>query len=226
MGWMKDASHGGRGGNDGRSGSYCGRGRGRGRGGRGRSTLATMTMPWPCKALKLGTCKDLEGHIFTIGSGNKSKDRDMLQTLKEKMATFSRTKFGDDAAQEWTSEKWISLKEPVYSLFILDRHSERVKATKDQITLKVTSLRSDKTVIDDEIKSSPTDCKLMTEKQEIEDQIPWCEIKLKDEVEMKLTEDKKMMHSNTWQTHCELTDSMKKAGARCTLCCSANAHKY
>lgn len=60
---------------------------------------------------------------------------------------------------------------PVYSQFILDRHSERVKATKDQITLKVTSLRSDKTVIDDEIKSPPTDRKLMTEKQEIKDQI-------------------------------------------------------
>lgn len=86
---------------------------------------------------------------------------------------------------------------PVYSQFILDRHSERVKATKDQITLKVTSLRSDKTVIDDEIKSPPTDRKLMTEKQEIKDQILRCEIKLKDEVEMKLTEDKKMVHSNT-----------------------------
>lgn len=79
----------------------------------------------------------------------------------------------------------------------MDRHSERVKATKDQITLKVTSLRSDKTVIDDEIKSPPTDRKLMTEKQEIKDQILRCEIKLKDEVEMKLTEDKKMVHSNT-----------------------------
>jgi hypothetical protein len=46
----------------------------------------------------------------------------------------------------------------------LDRHGERHKATKDQITLKVTSLRSKKAVIDDEIKVSPTDCKLMTKK--------------------------------------------------------------
>jgi hypothetical protein len=29
----------------------------------------------------------------------------MLQTLKEKMATYIGTKFGDNAAQEWTSEK-------------------------------------------------------------------------------------------------------------------------
>jgi hypothetical protein len=53
----------------------------------------------------------------------------------------------------------------------VDRHGERVKAPKDQITLKLTSLRAEGAVIDDEIKVSPTDHKLMTEKQEIEDQI-------------------------------------------------------
>jgi hypothetical protein len=31
----------------------------------------------PKKASEVGACKDLEGHIFTIGSGNKSKDGDM-----------------------------------------------------------------------------------------------------------------------------------------------------
>jgi hypothetical protein len=61
----------------------------------------------------------------------------MLQTLKEKMATYIGTKFGDDAAQEWTSEKQIALKEPVCSQSILNRHGERVKATKDQITLNL-----------------------------------------------------------------------------------------
>jgi hypothetical protein len=85
----------------------------------------------PCKASEQGACKDLEGHIFTIGSGNKGKDGDMLRTLKEKMATYLGTKFGDDAAQEWTSKKQIALKEPAYSQSILDRHGERVKATKD-----------------------------------------------------------------------------------------------
>jgi hypothetical protein len=47
-------------------------------------------------------------------------------------------------------------------------------------------------------KQAPTDCKLMTEKQDIVDQILHCEIKLKDEVEMKLTDDKKMAHINAW----------------------------
>jgi hypothetical protein len=95
----------------------------------------------------------------------------MLQTSKENMATYIGTKFCDNAAQEWTIKKRIALKEPAFSQSILDRHCERVKATKVQITLKLTSLRAERAVIDDEIKASPTYCKLMTEKQEIEDQI-------------------------------------------------------
>ncbi len=86
----------------------------------------------------------------------------MLRTSNEKMATFIGTKFGDDVAQEWTSKKQIALKEPAYSQSILDWHGERVKATKDQITLKLTSLRAERAVIEDEIKTSPKDRKLMT----------------------------------------------------------------
>jgi hypothetical protein len=58
----------------------------------------------PRKTSELRACKDLEGHIFTIGSGNKGKDGDMLCTSKEKMATYIRTKYCDNAALEWTSE--------------------------------------------------------------------------------------------------------------------------
>jgi hypothetical protein len=54
----------------------------------------------PCKASEQGACKDLEGHIFTIGSGNKGKDKDMLQTLMEKMATYIGNKFGYNVALE------------------------------------------------------------------------------------------------------------------------------
>ena len=41
----------------------------------------------PRKASEVGACKDLEGHIFNIGSGKKGKDGDMLQTSMEKKAT-------------------------------------------------------------------------------------------------------------------------------------------
>ena len=63
----------------------------------------------PRKASELGACHDLKGHIFTIGSGNKGKDGDMLCTSKEKMAAYIGTKYGNNTAQEWTSKKGIVL---------------------------------------------------------------------------------------------------------------------
>ncbi len=56
----------------------------------------------PRKASELGACKDLEGHIFTISSGNKGKDGDMLHMSKEKMAMHIGTKYSDNAA-DWFS---------------------------------------------------------------------------------------------------------------------------
>ncbi len=83
----------------------------------------------------VGACKDLEGHIFTIGSGNKGKDGDMLRTSLKKMATYIGTKYGDEAAQEWASGKKITLSEPAYFQAIWDRHATRVKATREESKL-------------------------------------------------------------------------------------------
>jgi hypothetical protein len=118
----------GRGYNAGRGG--CGRTGGQGSSGPGgcsRNALATV----PCKASEQGACKDLKGHIFTIGSGNKGKDGDMLCTSKEKMATYIGTKYEYNSAQEWTSNKCMVLPKPTYSKAILDRHAGRVQATRD-----------------------------------------------------------------------------------------------
>ncbi len=116
-------------------GGNGGRG-GQGRGGRGRTPSGTV----PCKASEVGACKDLEGHIFTIGSGNKGRDGDMLRTSMEKMATHIGTKYGNKAAQEWTSGTKIALPEPTYLQAILDRHAERVKVARDRLNLKLRSL--------------------------------------------------------------------------------------
>jgi hypothetical protein len=91
MGRYTNAGGAGCGGNSGRGGH--------GQGGRGRGASVTV----PKKASEVGACKDLEGHIFTISSGNKGKDGDMLRTSMEKMATYIGTNYGDEAAQEWTS---------------------------------------------------------------------------------------------------------------------------
>ncbi len=153
----------------------------------------------PCKASEVRACKDLEGHIFTIGSGNKGKDGDKLRTSMEKMATNigTNTKYGDEASQEWTSGKKITLLEPTYFQAILDRHAERVKATRDRLNLKLMSLKTEKAAIAEEIKAKSTNLALLKEMHEIDDDIAKGEIDLKDEVEMKLTKDEKTSHSNT-----------------------------
>ncbi len=165
----------------------------------------------PRKAAEVGACKDLEGHIFTIGSGNKGKDGDMLRTSMEKMATYIGTKYGDKAAQEWTSGKKIILLEPAYFQAILIRHAERVKATRECIELRLKSLRAEKMAIEAKIISAPTNRGLLKELHEVDDQIAKGDIKLKDEVEMKLTNDEKTAHSNAWRSHCELSNSLKKS---------------
>ncbi len=105
----------------------------------------------PRKASELRACMDLEGHIFTIGSGNKGKDGDMLCTSKEKMARYIGAKYGDGAAQEWTSEKRIVLVKPTYSSAIETRHTERVRATREQPNQKMTSLTAERNEILKEI---------------------------------------------------------------------------
>jgi hypothetical protein len=52
---------------------------------------------------------------------------------------------------------------------------------------------------------------LLREFREVNDQIAKCNIERADEVKMKLTEDKKIAHSNAWRTHREATDSLKKS---------------
>jgi hypothetical protein len=141
MAWQKDAGCG-----------VCGA-RG-GRGGQGdwaRNTSSNV----PRKASELRACNNLEGHIFTIGSGNKGKDGDMLCTSKKKMATYIRTKYGDNAAQEWTSKKRIVLVEPTYSPAIETRHTEMVRATREQLNQKMTSLMAEQNEILKEIATQP-----------------------------------------------------------------------
>ncbi len=132
---------------------------GRGKGGRGKGASGTV----PRKASEVSACKDLEGHIFTIGSANKGKDGDMLRTSMEKMATYIGTKYGDEAAQERTSGKKITLSEPAYSQAIQNRHAARVKATRERIELRLKSLRAEKAAIEAKITQAPTDCGLLKE---------------------------------------------------------------
>ena len=73
----------------------CGGGRG---GRRGRFPKRNKASA-PRKTGEVGACKDLDGNVFTIGSGNKGKDGDLLRTSKEKLALYIGTNYRDNACQ-------------------------------------------------------------------------------------------------------------------------------
>ncbi len=77
--------------------------------------------------------------------------------------------------------------------------------------MRLKSLRAEKTAIKAEIISAPTNCGLLKELRKVDDQIAKGDIELKDEVEMKLTDDDETAHSNAWHSHCNSSDSLKKS---------------
>jgi len=114
---------------------------------------------------------------------NKGKDEDMLRASMEKMALYICMEFGAKAAQEWTSIKQTVLQEPAYLQVILARHAERVKATKDRLNLKLTSLREEMVEIKGELAADPGNRSLRKEMQEVKDDIAKTKIELKDEID-------------------------------------------
>ncbi len=112
----------------------AGRG-GSGRGGRGgRFPKRNEPSSLPCKGGEVRACKDLKGNVFTIRSGNKEKDGDMLCTSKEKLALNIGTNYGDDACQEWLSEKQLVLLEPTYPDAVLAKHRLHKIAVNNRVT--------------------------------------------------------------------------------------------
>ncbi len=63
----------------------------------------------------------------------------MLRTSKEKLALYIGTNFGDDACQEWLSEKQLVLQEPTYPDSVIARHAVQEKAVTDRFTKMVSN---------------------------------------------------------------------------------------
>ncbi len=59
----------------------------------------------------------------------------------------------------------------------------------------------------------------------MDDKISKGDIKLNDEIEMRLTDNEKISHSNVWCTHQETTESLKKSGVKFTPYYWASAPK-
>ena len=99
MGQATKAGHGGRGSNSRQGGKGC------------QGCNSTTSRSVPSKASEVGVCKDLEGDVFAIGSGNKGKDEDMLRTSMEKMVLYIYTKLLSKNVQ--AASKLFSKSQPI-----------------------------------------------------------------------------------------------------------------
>ena len=157
------------------------------------------------KSGELGVCKDLEQEVLTIGSGNKGKDGDLLCTSKEKLALYIGTNYGDDACQEWQSEKQLVLQEPTYPDSVLARHAVREKAVIERVTKMVNSLKKQLAVIEAKLLLTHKDLNLLKSQMEVKNKLGVAKFELTDVVEVKTTSDKGMAFSNLWRTYRERT---------------------
>jgi hypothetical protein len=187
---------------------------GGGRGGRGgRFPKRNEPGSLPHKVGEVGACKDLEENVFTIGSGNKGKDGDMLHTSKEKLALYIGTNYGDDACQECLSEKQLVLQEPTYPDAVLARHRLCKIAVTDRVTKMITSLEKQLQVINTELLLAPNDLNLLKSQMEVENKLKLAKFDLMDviEVKVKTTTNEGMAFSNAWHTYRERTDCLVRS---------------
>jgi hypothetical protein len=146
-----------------------------------------------CKGGEVGACKDLEGNVFTIRSGNnKGKDGDMLCTSKDKLALYIGTTYGDDACQERLLEKQLVLLEPTYPDAVLARHTIHAQVVTARVTKMVTSLQKQLDVIEAKLLVTPTDLNLFKSQMEVDNKLKLAKFELTDVVEVKTTADESM----------------------------------
>ncbi len=116
------------------------------------------------------------------------------------MALYIGTTYGDDACQEWLSEKQLVLLEPTYPNAVLARHTIRAQAVNARVTKMVTSLQKQLNVIEGKLLLTPTDLNLLKSQMEVDNKLELAKFKLTDVVEVKTTADESMAFNNAWRT--------------------------
>ncbi len=132
----------------------------------------------------------------------------MLRTSKEKLALYIGTNYGDDACQEWLSEKQLVLLEPTYPPVVLARQEVRARAISARVTKMITNLEKQLGVIEMELASDPNKLSLLKNQMEVENKLELARFELNDVVEVKTTADEAMAFSNSWRTYRERTDRL------------------
>ena len=84
-----------------------------------------------------------------------------------------------------------------------------VKATRDRLNRKLTSLRDDRLEIKGKLATDPGNCILRKEMREFRDNIAKTKIELMDEVDMELTNDERTAQEEAWFKHCKSSVSLK-----------------
>ena len=135
----------------------------------------------------------------------------MLCTSKEKLALYIGTNYGDDACQEWLSEKQLVLQEPTYPDAALARYRLCKIAVTDRVTKMITSLEKQLRVINTELLLAPNDLNLLKSQMEVENKLELAKFDLTDVVEVKTTADEGMAFSNAWRTYRERTDRLVRS---------------
>jgi hypothetical protein len=162
----------------------------------------------PFKGGEVGACNEVEGNVFTIGSGSKGKDGDMLHTSKEKLALNIGTTYGYDECQEWLLEKQLVLQEPTYPDAVLARHTIHSQVVNARVTKMVTSLQKQLDVIEGLLLLTPTDLNLLKSQMEVDNKLKLAKFELTDAVKVKTTADESVPFSNAWQTYHERVDCL------------------
>ena len=165
----------------------------------------------PCKGGEVGACKNLEGNVLTIRSGNKGKDGDISRSSKEKLALCIGTSYGDDACQEWLLEKQLVLQEPTYPNAVLARYMIHAQAVNARVTKMVTSLQKQLDVIEGKLLLTPTDLNLLKSQMEVDNKLKIAKFDLTDVVEVKIAADESMVFNIAWLTYRKRTDCLVRS---------------
>jgi hypothetical protein len=120
----------------------------------------------------------------------------MLRTSKEKLALYIGANYGDDACQEWLSEKQLVLQEPTYPNTVLARHRLHKIAVTNRVTKMITSLEKQLQVINTELLITPNDLNLLNGQMEVEIKLELAKFDHTNVVEVKTTADEGMTFSN------------------------------
>ena len=154
-------------------GGRGGPGRGNGSAGKDCGGRKTKDSTVPAQhSSEIGACAELSGNIFTISSGNKARDGDMLRTTKEAMVLYIGTHYGEDTSKEFAMGVMTVLTIPPQDSAITTRHQARLLVHQARLQTKIVNLTAQQVALMTAIATNPQDrASALREKMEVKDDL-------------------------------------------------------